>query len=68
RVLALIRKRRVDIIVLCPGSRSDRYFLTGGEKGALYRRLVGGDGPGWMGEVDLPGGLGGFRLFRVSPP
>ena len=68
RVLALIRKRRVDIIVLCPGSRSDRYFLTGGEKGALYRRLVGGDVPGWMGEVDLPGGLGGFRLFRVSPP
>ena len=63
----LIRKRRVDLIVLCPGSGNDGYFLTGAGEGALYRRLIEGDLPGWIREAALPEGLGGFRLFEVAP-
>lgn len=67
-ILKMIRKRRVDLIVLCPGSGHDGYFLEDADEGALYRRLVEGDLPGWIREEALPEGPGGFRLYRVSPP
>ena len=63
-VVALIRARGVDLIVLCPGSADDSYFPK--SDGALYRRLETGSLPAWLGEVALPAGLGRhFRLFRV---
>ena len=66
-ILARVRRRRADLILLCPGSVHDGYFLkTGGD--SLYRRLERGDVPGWLGEVDLPAGLKGrFMMFRVLP-
>lgn len=66
-VRGLIRKRRVDLIVLCPGSGDDGYFLKGAGEGAFYHRLVEGDVPDWMGEVTLPEELGGFRMFQIFP-
>ena len=63
-VVALIRARGVDLIVLCPDSGDDSYFPRG--DGALYRRLETGEAPAWLGEVALPAGLGrDFRLFKV---
>ena len=63
-VVALIRARGVDLIVLCPDSGDDSYFPRG--DGALYRRLETGEAPSWLGEVALPAGLGrDFRLFKV---
>ena len=64
----LIRERRVDLVLLCPGSSHDGYFLENGGE-SLYRRLERGDLPGWISEIALTAGLKGrFRLFQVSPP
>lgn len=66
-VVALIRARYIGLIVLCPGSDDDAYFLKGGDGNSLYRRLQTEDIPAWLGEVALPRGLGrAFRLFRVA--
>jgi hypothetical protein len=62
----LIRQRRVDLIVLCPGSGSDGYLLGRDGGSILYRRLQGGKVPGWLRQVALPEELGqSFRLFEV---
>ena len=67
-ILSLVRRRAVDLILLCPGSRNDGYFVKGGDKGALYRRLEKGEPPGWLKEIGLPDPLQEkFRLFEVSP-
>ncbi|MEE9316858.1 MAG: hypothetical protein V3U48_01055, partial [Rhodospirillales bacterium] len=67
-VRGLIRERRADLVVLCPGSSHDGYFLKNGGE-SFYRRLERGDLPGWIRETALPAGLEGrFRLFEVSPP
>ena len=66
-VVALIRDRDIGLILLCPGSDDDAYFLKGGDGNSLYRRLETGDLPAWLGEVALPANLGRhFRLFRVA--
>ena len=67
-ILSLVRRRAVDLILLCPGSRNDGYFVKGGDEGALYRRLEKGEPPGWLKEIGLPDPLQEkFRLFEVSP-
>ncbi|MBT6407180.1 MAG: hypothetical protein HOK06_06210, partial [Rhodospirillaceae bacterium] len=59
-------QRRVDLIVLCPGSGSDGYLLGRDGGSILYRRLQGGKVPGWLRQVALPEELGqSFRLFEV---
>ncbi len=68
-ILDLIGKRQVDLILICPGSAHDRYFIADGGGDVLYRRLERGELPGWLAEVPLPADLGvSFKLFRVSPP
>ena len=62
-VRRLVRERRVDLILLCPGSGSDGYLLG---RGGLYRRLENGEPPGWLREVVMPPVLReSFRLFEV---
>ncbi len=66
-VLGLVRKRGIDLILLCPKSDSDAYFLSGTDERVLYRRLENGDPPAWLREVALPSGLEGkFRLFEIT--
>ncbi|MFQ5764445.1 MAG: hypothetical protein ACE5GT_05910 [Rhodospirillales bacterium] len=68
-VLKLIRKREIDLIVICSGSGDDGYFVEGGGEAILYKRLERGDLPAWLAERALPEGLAGrFRLFEVRPP
>jgi hypothetical protein len=65
-VRRLIRERRVDLIVLCPGSGSDGYLLGRDGGPIFYRRLENGEIPDWLREVKLPEKLGlSFRLFEV---
>ena len=62
----LVRARRVDLILLCPGSGGDGYLVGRDGGPTLYRRLENGEIPGWLREVALPEDLGqSFRLFEV---
>ncbi len=64
-VLEILKKRQADLLVLCPDSSHDGYFLTAGKDGTFYQRLVDGDLPDWVREVPLPGNTAeGFRLFE----
>ena len=65
-VRRLVRERRVDLVLLCPGSGGDGYLLGRGGGPILYRRLENGEVPGWLREAALPQELGqSFRLFEV---
>ncbi|MDP6883362.1 MAG: hypothetical protein QF830_04430, partial [Rhodospirillales bacterium] len=67
KILSLMRKRGIDLLLLCPESDSDSYFLDATDDQILYRRLVSGDPPAWLRAVALPAGLGdNFRLFEVT--
>jgi hypothetical protein len=66
-ILGLVRRRAIDLILLCPGSGNDGYFVKDGDEGALYRRLEKGEPPDWLKEIGLPGRLQKkFRLFQVA--
>ena len=66
-ILGLVRRRGIDLILLCPKSDSDSYFLDGTDDRVLYRRLENGDPPAWLREVAIPVALGeSFRLFEVT--
>jgi len=65
----LILKREVDLLLLCPGSSHDSYFLMPNGDGSFYRRLEAGNPPDWLHEVTLPEGLAkSLLLFEVPPP
>jgi hypothetical protein len=64
--LSLLRRRGIDLILLCPNSGNDGYFLAKKGKRVLYRRLQAGDMPAWVRETALPKDLeNAFRLFEV---
>lgn len=68
QVQALLGKREVDLLLLCPGSSHDGYFLTEERDGTFYQRLENGDLPGWLEQVPLPDKAAKtFRLFQVRP-
>ena len=61
-----LQRRKADLLVLCPDSSHDGYFLTAGREGTFYQRLEAGDFPDWIRTVPLPGKTAdGFRLFEV---
>ncbi len=63
----LMSTRRVDLLLLCPESSNDTYFLTDDDERSLYRRLQNNQLPSWLRSVDLPDGLSTkFRLFEVT--
>ena len=64
---ALVQSRAVELILLCPGTANDAYFLIGKPVDALYQRLTDGSPPPWLRPVALPDALGEkFRLFEVQ--
>ena len=66
--LALIRKRKIDLILICLHSGRAGYIKGRDDEGILYRRLEDGNLPGWLREIEVPGNLGrAFRLFEVAP-
>jgi hypothetical protein len=68
-IKSLIQKRQVDLIVLCPGSSDDSYFLMGDNPGAFYLRLKSSDIPSWITQVKLPAQLEAkFDLFEIRHP
>ena len=66
QVRTLVRKRSVDLLLLCPDSSHDGYFLTEDRDGTFYQRLENGDLPDWLRQVLLPAKAAkAFRLFEV---
>lgn len=64
---SLVRKREVDLILICRFSGYEMYVWKGGGGDTLFQRLKEGHPPGWLREIGLPGGLAkAFRLFQVS--
>ena len=56
----------MDLLLLCPDTSHDGYYLTQGRDGTFYQRLENGDLPGWLREVPLPDKAArAFRLFEV---
>ncbi len=67
--LGLIRKRKIDLILICLNASSEDYIKGRDDEGILYRRLTEGTLPDWLSEIEVPGNLGrAFRMFEVLPP
>lgn len=63
----LIRIRRVDLILLCPGSGGDAHLRGAGGRDTLYARLVAGRESSWIRRLSWPEGLEtGFQLYQVT--
>jgi len=68
-IKSLLRKRQVDLILLCPGTSDDSYFLMGDDAKSLYSRLEDAILPSWITAVKLPTDLEArFDLFEVHHP
>jgi len=69
KIKNLIRRRQVDLMVLCPKSGDDSYFLMGDDPNSLYRRLAEKSPPSWARAITLPGDLKDkFGLFEIQHP
>lgn len=69
KITKLVRKRQVDLLVLCPKSGDDSYFLMGDDPNALYRRLTENRIPLWARAIKLPDELKNkFLLFEIKHP
>lgn len=67
RTLDLIRKRRVDLIMICVHGGSDGYIRGRDDDRILYRRLVDGNLPPWARAVQLPLELNdAILLFEID--
>jgi len=66
KIRTIVDNRTVNLLLLCPGSKNDGYFVTEGDKNSLYERLTQGVVPSWLSAVGLPAKLNEkFRLFEV---
>jgi hypothetical protein len=64
---AIVQRRQLDLVMICPGSPEDRLF-RGKDEQTLFDRLVAGQTPSWLAEVPFEAGsIGGYRLFEVEP-
>lgn len=65
----LVRKRRADLILICLVPGSFKYFTEKEDQRVLVKRLLRGDFPSWIDEVQLPPEMKDeFRLFRIQAP
>ncbi len=68
-VLRLVRRRGIELILICLNSGSGGYIRGRADKRILYRRLERGEPPAWLKEIAIPRDLGqAFRLFEVLAP
>ncbi len=63
---AIVDERRIDILLMCPGSNDDAYLTKDAQSGGLYERLRSGTPPSWLRSIALPDDLAGtVKLFEV---
>lgn len=64
---AIVARRGIDLIVICPSTAERSFYLDGNDTGNLYSRLLDGDIPSWMRPVPADAtAMDGFRVFRVD--
>ncbi|MDH5750631.1 MAG: hypothetical protein OEY85_15080 [Rhodospirillales bacterium] len=61
--LAVVERRKVSLILICPSSTKGRVYKGDGFR-SFYERLAEGEIPSWLRPVKLPT-ASGFRLFEV---
>ena len=62
----LIDRRGVGLVLLCPVEGERKAFQSGADGPTLYQRLVEGETPAWLHQVELPAPLAEFfRLYEV---
>ncbi len=63
-----IAARRIDLILLCPGSGEGDMYRANRDDPDLYQRLATGDVPAWLRVLPLPEDLAAaFKLFEPVP-
>ena len=64
-----IRRRGIDVIILCPGYPGNHYARPDDGVGVFHGRLLGGHAIDWIREEPLPADLAArFRLFTFTRP
>ena len=64
--LNLVRKRAIDLIMLCPFSYESVFYSRPEQKSTFYQRITDGRIPDWLKKVELPSDLSpSFTLFEV---
>jgi len=62
----ILDTRRVDLLLLCPGSPEKNFYTSLTGKAPWYDKLRQGDHPSWIKEISLPSELQkSFQLFEV---
>lgn len=63
---AIIKRRGVNLLLICPSSAEKLFFTQQTGKDNLYTRLLEGKTPDWLAPVSIaPDRADGYRLYRV---
>ncbi len=63
---AIIKRRGIDLLLICPSSAERLFFTRQTGKNNLYTRLLDGKTPDWLAPVPIaPERADGYRLYRV---
>jgi hypothetical protein len=66
KALEIIKKRGIDLILLCPKSTESAFYSKPGHESTFYKRLREGVSPNWLRKVELPSDLSSsFLLFET---
>lgn len=69
QALQIIRKRNIDLILVCPGGHEDHFYASKAGDEIFHQRISAGNAPEWLAEVTLPPDIAeSFRLYRVATP
>ena len=63
----IIKKRRPDLLLICPENLKDNFYAREDGKETLYQRLASGNTPQWLSQVTIPEkDSGNFKLYYVQ--
>jgi hypothetical protein len=66
KALEIIKKRGIDLILLCPKSRESIFYSKPEQTSTFYKRLCDNMIPSWLRKVELPSDLSSsFLLFET---
>jgi hypothetical protein len=61
-----LAERSVDMLILCPESLEKHFYKTTLDQSTFYERLIAGENPAFLEEIDLPPELDKtFKVYRI---